>query len=190
MRRRGNVFGVTMATVVCVLAGVPSASVADKQDPLVSVRVAGKPELWFSEGPRVNVHQSTRCVPTMIFGADPAPDCDLESWTFDQLGGPSAQSELGTITYSAAEVAMPGDTAPVTHLGACLLDPGEEPTVAEAIAYLRAVGCKPGRVVTEPSPPSVTPATAPGEVYRLAAPGGVRARIAPLGTVVDIFVNP
>jgi hypothetical protein len=40
MRRRGNVFGVTMAAVACVLAGVPSASVADKEDPLVSVLVA------------------------------------------------------------------------------------------------------------------------------------------------------
>jgi hypothetical protein len=332
-----------MATVACVLAGVPSASVADKDDPLVSVLLAGKPELWFSEAPRVNVHQYVtvlarprghlkvgthlvvrvkwhyaplrRCAssyerdrghrfrygagtrvrargdvvastetPTwprtgivrfcvwmnrvshdrfvparpmsqdvrfwgrifgavvahngsfagpgtyggealstvplrmiyqstgdcwgrpklverrkvpagglftpMTFGGDPLPGCDLESWTFDQLDGPPAQRDLGTITYSAAELAMPADTAPIKHVGACLLDPGEERTVAEAIAYLRAVGCKPGRVVTEPSPPSVTPAAAPGEVYRLAAPGGVRARIAPPGTVVDIFVNP
>lgn len=97
------------------------------------------------------------------------------------LAGSSGQA-LGTLGYSFAEAAT---SKPTKSLGACFLEGGAF-NVAEATAFVNAVGCHVRSVINRPSPP--TQPWQPGEVYDYEQNGG-RVELAPKGSAIDLIVN-
>jgi hypothetical protein len=77
----------------------------------------------------------------------------------------------------------------VKHAGACVFEPEEDNRrLADAIAYVKAVGCRVGRQIDIPKTPDEFLRPAPGAVYGYYVHGG-QAILLPRGTAVDLIVN-
>jgi hypothetical protein len=77
----------------------------------------------------------------------------------------------------------------VRHLGACAFEPEEDNRrLADALAYVKAVGCRPGRQIAIPKAPDEFLRPAPGAVYGYYVHGG-QTILVPRGTTVDLVVN-
>jgi hypothetical protein len=77
----------------------------------------------------------------------------------------------------------------VKHFGACVFEPEEDNRrLADALAYIKAVGCRLGRQIEIPKAPDEFLRPAPGAVYGYYVHGG-QAILVPRGTAIDIVVN-
>jgi hypothetical protein len=111
---------------------------------------------------------------------------DLRTYTL--LADPSGRAVVAppvTTAYTLADA----HHHVVKHVGACVFEPEEDNRrLADAIAYIKAVGCRPGRQIEIPKAPDEFLRPAPGAVYRYSVHGG-QAILVPRGTSVDMVVN-
>jgi hypothetical protein len=108
--------------------------------------------------------------------------------TYTLLAEPSGQPVLrpqGSLSYTLADA----HHHVIRHLGACVFERDlDNRRVAEAMAYIRAVGCRPGRRIAIPRAPDAFRLPSPGAVYSYYVHGG-QAILVPRHTVVDMIVN-
>ena len=111
---------------------------------------------------------------------------DLRTYTL--LAEPTGQAVVvpqGTLAYTLQDA----HHHVVKHLGACAFEPEQDNRrVADALAYVKAVGCRPGRQIAIPRAPDEFLRPAPGAVYGYYVHGG-QAILLPRGTAVDLIVN-
>lgn len=107
-------------------------------------------------------------------------NCPSDTWAFS-FTTPKGRSR-GSISYALADfTATPWV---IGHLGACDLTGATATTLAAARAFVAGVGCRVGRVLTQPYDKAVPR----GMVSMVQVDGGV-AQIAPPGTTVDLVVD-
>jgi hypothetical protein len=111
---------------------------------------------------------------------------DLRTYTLlADPGGRAVVAPPVTTTYTLDEAHHHA----VKHAGACVFEPEEDNRrLADAIAYIKAVGCRVGRQIDIPKAPDEFLRPAPGAVYGYHVHGG-QAILVPRGTAVDIIVN-
>jgi hypothetical protein len=111
---------------------------------------------------------------------------DLRTYTL--LADPSGQAVVapqGTLAYTLPDA----HHHVVKHFGACVFEPEQDNRrIADAIAYIKAVGCRPGRQIAIPRAPDEFLRPAPGAVYGYYVHGG-QAILVPRGTAIDMIVN-
>ena len=111
---------------------------------------------------------------------------DLRTYTL--LADPSGQAVVApqvTLAYTLDDA----HHHVVKHAGACVFEPEEDNRrLADAIAYVRAVGCRVGRQIDIPKAPDEFLRPAPGAVYGYSVRGG-QAVLVPRGTAIDLIVN-
>jgi hypothetical protein len=111
---------------------------------------------------------------------------DLRTYTL--LAEPSGQplvAPQGTLAYTLRDA----HHHVVRHSGACVFEPDQDNRrVADAVAYVKAVGCRLGRRIAIPRPPDEFLRPAPGAVYGYYVHGG-QAVLVPRGTAVDVIAN-
>ena len=111
---------------------------------------------------------------------------DLRSYTL--LAEPSGQAVVdpqGILAYTLRDA----HHHVVRHFGACVFEPEQDNRrVADAIAYIKAVGCRLGQPDRDPAGAGRVPAPRPGAVYGYYVHGG-QAVLVPRGTAIDIIVN-
>ena len=111
---------------------------------------------------------------------------DLRTYTL--LADPSGRALVdpqGTLAYTLRDA----HHHIVRHLGACVLEPEQDNRrLADAVAYIKAVGCRLGRQIPIPRAPDEFLRPPPGAVYGYYVRGG-QAVLVPRGTAVDIIVN-
>jgi hypothetical protein len=109
-----------------------------------------------------------------------------ETWTYSPLSAAGTGLAEGSLSFADADVEAPVSSSVIRHVGACDFDAAVARTVAEAISYLQAVGCRAGRTIVHAQ--TVGNARS-GEVYGFSLHGG-QATLAPPGTVVDLLIEP
>jgi hypothetical protein len=111
---------------------------------------------------------------------------DLRTYTLlAQPGGQALVDPQGTLAYTLRDA----HRHVVRHLGACVFEPEQDNRrVADAVAYVNAVGCRLGRRIAIPRAPDEFLRPAPGAVYGYSVHGG-QAVLVPRGTAVDIIIN-
>jgi hypothetical protein len=111
---------------------------------------------------------------------------DLRTYTL--LADPSGKAVVdpqGTLGYTLRDA----HHHVVKHFGACVFEPEQDNRrIADAIAYIKAVGCRPGRQIAIPRTPDEFLRPAPGAVYGYYVHGG-QAILVPRGTAIDMVVN-
>jgi hypothetical protein len=111
---------------------------------------------------------------------------DLRTYTLlTDPSGRAGVSPQGTLAYTLDDA----HHHVVRHLGACAFEPEQDNRrLADALAYVKAVGCRPGRQIAIPKAPDEFLRPAPGAVYGYYVHGG-QTILVPRGTTVDLVVN-
>jgi hypothetical protein len=111
---------------------------------------------------------------------------DLRTYTL--LADPSGRAVVdpqGTLAYALPDA----HHHLVKQFGACVFEPEQDNRrLADAIAYIKAVGCRPGRQIAIPRAPDEFRRPAAGAVYGYYVHGG-QAILVPRGTAIDMIVN-